>query len=149
MFGFIFRFAIALQNASFQSKTLEEKLKLPQKPKRPVNTYFRFVAITRPQLIQGNPKLSVTEIIKACAIRWANANDDLKKKLADDYAKDKQQYLNQQARYKKGLTTAQKEIIQAAKQDVLESKEKRAVKKVERTFGHLSQIYHEVNENFL
>jgi len=58
---FIFRNTSSLyqQNAGLK-KSVEEKLGLPLKPKKPLTPYFRFMAQIRPVLIQKNPQAKVT-----------------------------------------------------------------------------------------
>lgn len=103
---------------------------MPQKPKRPVSPYVRFLVSSRSQVLQSNPKLSSPEVFQACARKWAHADKKIKKKLTEEYEKDKENYLEQIARYKKELTADQKQMIADAKENSLESKHKRAFRKV-------------------
>ena len=87
---------------------------------------------TRQKVIQSNPKVSMVEVVKACAKKWTATDEKLKKKLTEEYLKDKEKYLTQLAQYEKKLTGSQKQLLEAAKQDVRETKEKRAFKKVQK-----------------
>ena len=107
-----------------------EKLGLPPKPKRPLTPYFRFLVQARTQVQQSNPKLSTIEIVQACAKRWADVDESTKQKLTEEYMKDKEQFIKQRAQYESKLTDEQRYDIEAAKQDIEESKEKRAHRKV-------------------
>jgi len=129
------RISASLQSASFSAKSLEEKLGLPLRPKKPLTPYFRYLVEVRPEMTKNNPKLSTLEIVQECAKKWANVDESTKQKLLIDYMKDKEQYIKQRAQYESKLTDEQKYEIEAAKQDLVESREKRAYKKKLRETG--------------
>lgn len=55
----------------------------------------------------------------------------MKQKLAVDYKKDQEAYVNQRAKYEEKLTDEQRDLISSLRQEVSHSKEKRAYKKVD------------------
>lgn len=81
-------------------------------------------------MTKNNPKLLPFEIVVLCAKKWTNVDESTKQKLQSEYMKDKEQYIKQRAQYEVKLTDEQKYEIEAAKQDLVESKAKRAYKKV-------------------
>lgn len=88
---------------------------------------------SRQQVIQSNPKISMVEVVQTCAKKWAATDEGLKKKLSEEYLKDKEKYLAKLGQYEKKLTESQKQLVEAAKQDARETKEKRAFKKVKKS----------------
>ncbi|PSN54930.1 hypothetical protein C0J52_01675, partial [Blattella germanica] len=48
------------QQTANLKQTIEEKLGLPRKPKRPLTPYFRFMAEVRPTILKKNPHLKAT-----------------------------------------------------------------------------------------
>lgn len=123
------RLVNVIQSNSVKGMTLEEKLGLPSKPKKPLTPYHKFLSDTRPQVLRANPKLSMKEVIQDCAKKWNQIDDIMKKKMKDEYLKEKEQYLTELAMHDKKLTDKQKQEIEAAKKDAIENKEKRAYKK--------------------
>lgn len=81
-------------------------------------------------MTKNNPKLLPSEIVVLCAKKWTNVDESTKQKLQSEYMKDKEQFIKQRAQYEVKLTDEQKYEIEAAKQDLVESKAKRAYKKV-------------------
>lgn len=112
------------------TKTLEEKLGLPKKPKKPLTPYFRYMVNSRDEIKQANPGINAKEIVQHCARNWAEVDENLKKKLTEEYLKEKEQYIKQRSLYESNLTDDQRYDIEAAKHDLEESREKRALKKV-------------------
>lgn len=122
--------------ASFQSanfvtaKTIEEKLGLPLRPKKPMTPFFRYLASVRSQLVGKNPKLSATQFASEISKKWPTVDESLKKKLTEEYLKDRTEYAKQLAAYESKLSEDQKRSIQTAKEDREVDKEKRALRKV-------------------
>lgn len=118
---------------------MEEKLGLPPRPRKPLTPYFRFLAEVRPRVSKENPKLGTLEIVQSCAKEWAVVDDNLRKKLTDEYMIEKEKYVKERASYEGKLTDDQKYDIKIAKQDLQESREKRAHKKVSKWRFQLSK----------
>jgi hypothetical protein len=69
-FFFFSRPAIVCYQQSVGLKqSLEEKIGLPEKPKRPMTPYFRFMAEVRPALMKNNPNVKVTGEIHCAYFR--------------------------------------------------------------------------------
>lgn len=134
---FNFRFAASIhtssqvnENVRIPRKTVEEKLGLPQRPKKPLTPYFRYLMTTRPAIMKENPNFKSVEAVQLCAQKWAEVDEATKKKLTDEYQKEKITYVKKRADYENSLTTEQKDSLKIVKQDIIESKEKRIYRKV-------------------
>lgn len=102
----------------------------PPKPKKPLTPYFRFLAKARVQIAQSNPQLKAMQVVQECAKQWADVDENTKSKLTEEFMKEKEEYVTLRAVYDSKLTDEQKYEIEAAKQDIVEDKERRAYKKV-------------------
>lgn len=134
---------IFLQNriiaASFQTSaanqvqpTLEEKLGLPPRPKRPLTPYFRFLKDNRPQIAKEHPSLSSIELMKMCAEKYKAIDNKTKVKYSEEYAKEQLDYAKRKFQYESKLTLDQKQTIQDAKEAVHEKRERINHKKVKK-----------------
>lgn len=91
-----------------------------------INIYFKEV---RSEVARTNPKLNPLEVVQECAKRWAVYDEGKKQGLNTLYQKDKEQFLKERLRYESSLTDEQKEQLGEFKQDLLDSREKRAYRK--------------------
>lgn len=80
--------------------------------------------------MKQNPKLAVPDIIRQLAKKWESVDEQIKAKYAADFKTDQIKYVEERAKYDSKLTEEQKDEIRMLKQEVVESKEKRALKKV-------------------
>lgn len=113
----------------FASKTINELAGVAAAPKKPLTPYFRFMKATRAKVQSENPKFGVTDVIKEVAKRWALVDTTTKKKFEDEYKKDREVYDKQQIQYKLTLTPEIVESLKQARQDKLETRERRILKK--------------------
>lgn len=67
---------------------------------------------------------------------WETTDEQIKTKYAADFKKDQIKYVEDRAKYDSKLTDEQKDEIRMMKQEVIESKEKRALRKVN-TYSYL------------
>jgi transcription factor A len=140
-------------------KSIEDKLGLPPKPKKPLTPYFRFMAQIRPNLTQKNPQAKATgrtsfiivemkvlivsfmllfyecfvfttDIVKLTAQEWEKVDTTVREQLEADYKREMVDFVAAQVKYDQMLTNEQREEIKKAKIDIAESKEKRKLKKV-------------------
>ncbi|KAJ8975238.1 hypothetical protein NQ317_007358 [Molorchus minor] len=42
-------------------------LNIPEKPKRPLVPYLRFISDQRPEILKNNPNIKLTDVVKKCA----------------------------------------------------------------------------------
>jgi transcription factor A, mitochondrial len=117
------------------SRTVEERIGLPPRPKKPLTPYFRYMQKQRPKLVEQNPKISLTDIVKICAKQWETVDEATKKKLDAEYQKEKITYIEERAKYQSKLTDEQRNELQTFKQEAAEAKEKRALRKKIRELG--------------
>uniref|UniRef100_A0A182K035 HMG box domain-containing protein n=1 Tax=Anopheles christyi TaxID=43041 RepID=A0A182K035_9DIPT len=108
---------------------------IPEKPKRPMNTYIRFVQSIRSSLANANPKASPTDISKLASVKWQSLDQDSKTKLEEEYKREQAVWIQKNAKYLSQLTDAQKEEIKLERQQRHESKVKREHKRMLRELG--------------
>lgn len=130
----------AVATANFNSptaglKTLEEKIGLPPRPKKPLTPYFRFMKDLRPKLQVENPKFSAIDIIKQISKKWETVDPGLKQKLQEEYRKDQQQYVEVRAKYDSKLTQEQRAEMKQLKQNMQEAKERKMMRKRVKDLG--------------
>ncbi|CRL01794.1 CLUMA_CG015010, isoform A [Clunio marinus] len=121
------RFAASFQSANFSS--IEERLGLPQRPKKPLTPYFRFLTEIRPKVTKENPNLSITDTVKLCAKKWAECDENIKRPYEEAYMKEKEKFINEIAKYESKLTDEHRAMISEAREDMEIQKEKRAYRK--------------------
>lgn len=117
------------------SKTIEEKLGIPPKPKKPLTPYFRFMKEIRPQISQEHPKILLPDVVRLVAKKWETVDEATKQKFSEEYKKDQIEYMERRAKYDLKLTDEQRAEIKAMKQEIVEAREKRATKKKTRDLG--------------
>ncbi|KAH8264019.1 hypothetical protein KR038_000506 [Drosophila bunnanda] len=118
-----------------QSKTLEEQVGLPPRPKKPLTPYFRFMRDQRPKLVAANPKISTVEVVRQLSKSWADADAKLKERLQAEYKKDQEVYVEQRTKYDATLTDDQRAEIKQLKQDLVDAKERRQLRKRVKELG--------------
>lgn len=59
-----------IQQIAGLRQSLEEKLDIPAKPKRPLTPYFKFMAKIRPELKKENPNANAVDIVREISKRW-------------------------------------------------------------------------------
>ncbi|KAH8354245.1 hypothetical protein KR084_004366 [Drosophila pseudotakahashii] len=118
-----------------QSKTLEEQIGLPPRPKKPLTPYFRFMREQRPKLMASNPKITTIEAVRQLSKNWSDADAQLKERLQAEFKKDQQIYLEQRTKYDATLTDEQRAEIKQLKQDLVDAKERRQLRKRVKELG--------------
>ncbi|XP_026843560.1 transcription factor A, mitochondrial isoform X1 [Drosophila persimilis] len=118
-----------------QSKTVEEQVGLPPRPKKPLTPYFRFMREMRPKLIATNPTITTIEVVRQLAKSWVDADTNLKERLQVEFKKDQQVYLEQRTKYDATLTDEQRAGIKQLKKDIGEAKERRQLRKRVKELG--------------
>lgn len=123
------------QTCGLKKSTLEKIQALPEKPKRPMTPYFRFLAQVRPSVVQKHPNLKVTEIAKLISQEWDKADANLRKELETQYRKELENYMSQKMKYDSSLTPEQKADIKQIRIEQQEAKEKKKMKQRIRELG--------------
>lgn len=102
------------------TKELDE-VELPPKPKKPQPSFLLYLKSIRPQLIEQNPDITVTEIVRKASKDWNTMDLAVKEGYKTQYNKSYEQYLQNLQNYKESLTDKQKEFLEKQK---IKSKEK-------------------------
>ena len=120
---------LSLSSSSHAAKTLEEKAGLPPKPKKPLTPYFRFMKEQRPKLQAANPNLSIVDLVKQMSKQWETADPSMKQRLQEEYKKEQQKYIETRTKYDAKITDEQRSQIKDLKQEQVEAKERRMMRK--------------------
>ncbi|XP_046407621.1 transcription factor A, mitochondrial-like isoform X1 [Ischnura elegans] len=108
---------------------------LPEKPKKPLSPYFRFMAEMRPDLKKSHPDCKVTELAKFLGDKWEKFPQETKQKYLEDYRKDMIVYVDAKNKYEMQLTDDQKLLLKRAKEEMVAAKENRKLKKKMKDLG--------------
>nr|NP_732527.1 mitochondrial transcription factor A, isoform B [Drosophila melanogaster]AAF55779.2 mitochondrial transcription factor A, isoform B [Drosophila melanogaster] len=117
------------------SKTLEEQLGLPPRPKKPLTPYFRFMREQRPKLKAANPQITTVEVVRQLSKNWSDADAQLKERLQAEFKRDQQIYVEERTKYDATLTEEQRAEIKQLKQDLVDAKERRQLRKRVKELG--------------
>ncbi|XP_017484640.1 PREDICTED: transcription factor A, mitochondrial isoform X2 [Rhagoletis zephyria] len=110
-------------------RTLEEKLGLPPRPKKPLTPYFRYMQDQRPKILAENPKFSTVDVVRLVSKRWSDADAALKKRLQDEYKREQQAFVEIRAKYEAKMSDEQRAELKQLKQDIQDAKERRMMRK--------------------
>ncbi|XP_046407738.1 transcription factor A, mitochondrial-like isoform X2 [Ischnura elegans] len=102
---------------------------LPEKPKKPLSPYFRFMAEMRPDLKKSHPDCKVTELAKFLGDKWEKFPQETKQRYLENYRKDMIVYVDAKNKYEMQLTDDQKQLLKRAKEEMVAAKENRKLKK--------------------
>lgn len=111
-----------IHSSSTVQASLEEKLGLPPRPKKPLTPFFRYLTENRNKLQQQNPNLKPIEVVKLCAKNYATVDPNIKSKYQDEYTKEQEDYIRRRTVYDNKLTEEQKYEIANAKQEAVDKK---------------------------
>jgi RNase P protein component len=106
-----------------------KELKVPDKPKRPLTPYFRFIQDHRESLIKQHPNWKVTQISVQCASDWKMIDSSAKEKYEKDYKEEMEKYAAKHVQYLKSLTDEQKVALEEYSNEVKRSRVKRQKRK--------------------
>lgn len=110
--------------------SLEEKLGLPPRPKKPLTPFFRYLGDNRLKLHEKNPQLKSIEVVKLCAQNYATVDPLVKAKYQEEFIKEQEDYIRRRSLYESKLTDEQKFEISNAKQDAVDKKARIEYRKV-------------------
>ncbi|KAJ8943535.1 hypothetical protein NQ318_023046 [Aromia moschata] len=95
-----------------------QQLKIPEKPKRPLSPYMKFIAEHRESLS------------KKCAEEWKNVSKEVKSKYTESYNLEREAYEVKFLRFNEALTPEQKEAVKYIEEEKKEDKKKRKLRKL-------------------
>lgn len=116
-------------------RTLEEKLGLPPKPKKPLTPYFRYMNDMRDTFKKQNPEMPIVDITRMMAQKWETVEEKTKTKYLSDFKKEQIKYIEERAKYDSKITDEQRKEIQQLKQDKLDAKQRIVIKKRVKELG--------------
>lgn len=102
---------------------------MPEKPKRPLSSYFRFLMEKRPQVVKENPSLTVQQVTKTISEQWKQLNPEEKQKYNFLALQEREKYDEALLKYKEKLTAEQTEILHNEADAKRKDKQKRKLKK--------------------
>ncbi|XP_050434679.1 transcription factor A, mitochondrial [Adelges cooleyi] len=121
-------------NAGYAHKTVEEKLGLPPRPKKPSPPFFQFLHEKRPDMMK-NKNMNLMDAVRKVSELWKNIDIDIKNKMIENYNKEQEQYKEIIEAYNQGLTREQKNELSRAKYKKTQLKTKRKIKKEQKELG--------------
>lgn len=116
-------------------KSIEEKLGIPEKPKRPITPYFRFMNEIRSSVKAKNPKLKQVELTPIMGKMWKSLDASKKEKFVKSFKDEMLSFTDTMAKYKKGLTEDDVRKIKETKAELKERKVTLMQQKKSRSLG--------------
>lgn len=113
-----------------EMRQLLDKLNIPQRPKKPLTPYFKFLSQYRETVKKDNPGLKITEIAKKCSAVWKSLPDSEKVNYEKQYKEELEGYTSKYLAYESQLTPEQRSALQIAKEEKLKENKKRKLRKV-------------------
>lgn len=127
-------------------KSVEEKLGLQAKPKRPIAPYFRFVIENRPTVVAKHPELKCSEINSILGKMWRTLDPTDKAKFSKGFQYELSDYYsNEYTEYRSSLSEDDKRKIRQMK---LEIKKRRIVVTKQRKHRKLDKPKKPLNSFF-
>lgn len=128
------RFNTSLFNST-PKKTIEEKLGIPRRPKRPPTAFMIFANERRPALIQQNPEKKPSALMKIISEEWKVLEKSKKDVLQENFKRDWMKYLADAKNYDESLSPGEKERIKIEKEEAKILQAKRTLKKKRSELG--------------
>lgn len=116
-------------------KTVEERIGVPIRPKRPLVPFLRFYRDIRPNLIQQNPAQTMGILARLAASKWKLADQQTKDKYNDEYRMDQEVFVKEIARYQNTITDEQREKVKQMKLLISEKRKSRVKRQKARELG--------------
>uniref|UniRef100_A0A1A9V5H5 HMG box domain-containing protein n=1 Tax=Glossina austeni TaxID=7395 RepID=A0A1A9V5H5_GLOAU len=126
---------LCLSSTTNATKSLEEQVGLPPKPKKPLTPYFRFMAEHRSKLHAENKKVPAIELVRIISKKWETCDPSVKTRLQEQYTIDRQKYIENRTKYEANISDKQRKEIKGLKQEIKETKEKRIMRKRVKELG--------------
>lgn len=124
-----------------ETKLLLDRLKIPERPKKPLTPYFRFLNDTRDAIKRDNPGLKITEITKKCSAAWRALDDSKKANYEVAYKQELEDYTRKYLEYQSKLSNEQRAALQMAKDEKQDERKRRSIKKVCLLLFYLMHLY--------
>lgn len=89
----------------------------------------------RPKLLAQDPKITQIQIVQELSRKWGSVDPKVKLQLQSEYKKDQEIYVAQRSKYDSKLTDEQRAEIKQLKQDLLDAKERKQLRKRVKELG--------------
>ncbi|VEN60781.1 unnamed protein product [Callosobruchus maculatus] len=105
-------------------------VKIPDKPKKPLTPYLRFLEKHRPSIIKENPNLKHVDVIRRCADTWNSLSEAEKEKYKQNYKLDCEKYVEKLSDFNNSLTDEQRSFLEATSKNEKRKRQKRRLRKL-------------------
>ncbi|XP_065219730.1 uncharacterized protein LOC135845191 [Planococcus citri] len=102
---------------------------IPSKPKKPLSTFFRYINLIEPEVIQQHPNAKRTEIVKIAAEKFKTLSAESLLPLQNAYSNDMELYKKEMEAYTANLTDEQKKVLEQLKAVDKKNMQRRQLKK--------------------
>ncbi|KAL2718792.1 hypothetical protein V1478_011211 [Vespula squamosa] len=109
--------------SSKSKKRLENNL-FPNKPKRPLTPFFKYMKVMRPSIVNEFPEYKSIQIVKVLSERWASEDPEYKFKLNQEYDTEYKEYMMKIIEYEKTITPEQRENYMIIKNTIKKKEHK-------------------------
>nr|ANA11557.1 mitochondrial transcription factor A [Dastarcus helophoroides] len=111
------------------------ELNIPEKPKRPLTPYMRFVKANKAELLKQQPDSKQSELVKLSALKWKTVDPSLKEKYEAEYKSENEAYARLYLAYTAKLTDEQKQALKELSLEKRSNKQKRVMRKKNKEEG--------------
>ncbi|KAF7388182.1 hypothetical protein HZH66_010949 [Vespula vulgaris] len=103
-------------------KQLENEF-FPNKPKKPLTPFFKYMKIMRPSIVNKFPGYKSSDIVKELSARWALEDPEYKFKLNKEYDTEYKEYMVKLIEFEKTITPEQRENYMNMRKNINKRKE--------------------------
>eukprot|EP01080_Neovahlkampfia_damariscottae_P010096 gene10096-2516_t len=75
-----------------EEKKKYDSTKQANKPHKIISSYMRFFKQVRPEIVEANPEMKITDVAKAVGEKWRALSDAEKRPFIQEYEKEKKEY---------------------------------------------------------
>lgn len=74
-------------SAGAKSRSLESRLGIPEKPRKPLTPFFQFMTEVRASVTAAHPQLPLQQIVKAIGAKWETVDEKQKQVYLENFKK--------------------------------------------------------------
>ncbi|XP_063817817.1 transcription factor A, mitochondrial isoform X2 [Pseudophryne corroboree] len=134
----------------------DEFKKLPSRddyPKRPLTSFFRFIAHQRPNVLKKYPDIRIFEVSKILALEWKELSESAKKPYIDASNADYLNYKDEMRKFRAKLSPVEMELIKCQRKQKLvkriHTKRRRELSLLGKPKGNRNAFNIFMSENFV
>lgn len=75
-------------SAGVKTRSLESRLGIPEKPKKPLTPFFQFMTEVRASVAAAHPQLPLQQVVKAIGAKWETVDESSKKKYLENFKRE-------------------------------------------------------------